>query len=53
MNYSNYFNFQDWWTDASYHTEHFYKHAGPIEMAIMAGTVMVVGLICMRGFQIR
>jgi hypothetical protein len=53
MNYSYYFSDQDWWTEATYHIEHFFKSAGPTEMAVMAGVVMAVGLVCMRGFQIR
>lgn len=53
MNYSYYFNLQDWWADANHQITDFFKSAGPIEMAIMAGVVMAVGLICMRGFQIR
>ncbi len=53
VNYSYYFNHQDWWTDANHQISQFFKCAGPIEMAIMAGVVMALGLVCMRGFQIR
>jgi len=53
VNYSDYFDYQAWWADASYQLAYFFKHAGPTEMAMMAGIVMAIGLVCMRGFQIR
>jgi len=53
VNYSDYFNYQTWWEDAAYQLTHFFKQAGTTEMAVMAAIVMAVGLVCMRGFQIR
>lgn len=53
MNYEDYFDYRGWWTDALYYFDNFFTHAGPTEMGIMAGFVMAIGLVCMRGFQIR
>ena len=53
VNYSYYFNHQDWWTDAIYQIDNFFINAGQTEFSIMACIVLAIGLICMRGFQVR
>jgi hypothetical protein len=49
--YSDYFDYQAWWADASHQLAHFFKLAGPAEITIMAGNVKAVGLVFMREFQ--
>lgn len=53
MDYSNLFDFENWWADASHYTTHFFKTAGPVEMGSLACVVLVVSLLFMRGNQIR
>ncbi len=42
-----------WWSELASGVEHFYRHSGPEEMAIVGGVVLAFGLLCMRGFQVR
>lgn len=42
-----------WWHDLSAGASNFYYHAGPQQIAIVVCIALGMGLMCMRGFQIR